>query len=120
MFNKQTDKIKRATHIGKKKLMTAIAAIGSSIIATGIPALAVEIAIDENTGMETVANGIVGTILDIFRWIGVILAIWGTGQLVLAFRNDDADSKTRAVMLIVAAIALIGLKTLLTAANFIN
>lgn len=42
----------------------------------------------------------------IFKYIGWLLLAWGIGQLVLAFKNEDADSKSRAMMLIVVAIIL--------------
>ena len=35
-----------------------------------------------------------------------MLLAWGIGQLVLAFKNEDADSKSRAMLVIMAAILL--------------
>lgn len=66
------------------------------------------------TGFDTSsADAIVGNILEfvfqIFRYIGVILLAWSVGQLVLAFKNEDADSKSRAVMLLIVSIVLIGI-----------
>lgn len=47
-----------------------------------------------------------------FKYIGFFLLVWGVGQLVLAYRNDDSDSKVRAIMAIACGAALFGLKTL--------
>lgn len=55
---------------------------------------------------------VVNIVLDIFRYIGIILTLWGIGSLVMAFKNEDADSKSRAIMSLVVGIALITLKTL--------
>lgn len=52
-------------------------------------------------------------IYDVFKYIGFILTLWGVGQLVLAFKNEDADSKSRAIMCIVAGVLLFGLKAFL-------
>lgn len=76
-----------------------------------------------NTGtadMGTLVGGVAGVILQIFQYIGVLLLIWGVGQLVLAFKNEDADSKSRAMMLILSSIAMVGLKTLLVSIGIIS
>ena len=64
------------------------------------------------------ATNILGKILDtiftLASYIGVLLLAWGGVMLFLAIRNEDADSKSRAIMLLVVAIALICLGTLFT------
>ena len=50
-------------------------------------------------------TNLIAIVCDIFRMIGAI------GQLVMAFRNEDADSKSRAMMVLVCAILLISVKT---------
>lgn len=71
---------------------------------------------NEATGM---ISTLVNFIFQIFRWIGVLLAAWAIGQLVLAFKNEDADSKSRAIMLLLVSIALIGAKTVFDQLNLI-
>lgn len=46
----------------------------------------------------------------IFKYIGFVLLIWGTGQFVMAYRNDDSDSKIRAIMCVAVGAILFGLK----------
>lgn len=72
------------------------------------------------TDMAVLAGGIAGIILQIFQYIGILLLILGVGQLVLAFKNEDADSKSRTIMLIFSSIALIGLKALLVGVGIIS
>lgn len=48
----------------------------------------------------------------IFVAVGIILAIYSIGQLVLAFKNEDADSKSRASTLLVVSIILIAFPAL--------
>lgn len=63
-----------------------------------------------STAGATTAKGLVTNLLEyvfgIFKYIGWLLLAWDIGQLVLAFKNEDADSKSRAMMLIVVAIIL--------------
>lgn len=58
---------------------------------------------------ETVATEVIKIICTIARLIGVVLAVWGIVQMILAFRNEDADSKTKATMTIVVGALLFGL-----------
>ena len=72
-----------------------------------------EVSVTDNTAADNVVRAIVGVVASIFRYIGIILLAWGIGMLVLAFKNEDADSKTKAIMLIIVSIVLIALKTFL-------
>ena len=55
---------------------------------------------------STMVNNLLGYVFGIFFWLGILLLAWGVGQLVLAFKNEDADSKSRAMLVIMAAIVL--------------
>ena len=61
---------------------------------------------------EEIIGKLLGVIFKIAGYIGVLLLIWGIIMLVLAIRNEDADSKSRAVLFIVVAIVLITLGSL--------
>ena len=56
-------------------------------------------------------TNLIAIVCDIFRMIGAVLLVWAIGQLVMAFKNEDADSKSRAMMVLVCAILLISVKT---------
>lgn len=60
----------------------------------------------------TAIKSIIEVIYKIFTYIGVILALWGIGSLVMAFKNEDADSKSRAIMCLVVGFCLVALKAL--------
>lgn len=60
---------------------------------------------------EMVLN-LVNVICTIFRYIGILLLVWAIGMLVLAFKNEDANSKTRSMMLLVVSIVLIAIKSI--------
>lgn len=57
-------------------------------------------------------TGIIDIVFTIFKYIGVILALWGVGALVMAFKNEDADSKSRAIMSLVVGVCLVALDPL--------
>lgn len=65
-------------------------------------------------------NKLISVVCDIFRMIGAILLVWAIGQLVLAFKNEDADSKSRAMLVLVCSILLLSLKTLYTAVTGVD
>ena len=58
---------------------------------------------------EGLIGKILGVIFTIAGYIGILLLVWGVIMLVLAIRNEDGDSKSRAVLFIVVAIVLITL-----------
>lgn len=59
------------------------------------------------------ANQVVNIIAFLLRTAGVILSAYATGQLVLSFKNEDADSKTRAATQLVVGIILIVMPTIM-------
>lgn len=48
-----------------------------------------------------------------FFWAGLGLLIYGGYQFVMAFRNEDSDSKTRAINSIIAGVGVMGLKAVI-------
>ena len=85
----------------KNHVLSTLACIAATIACTTSFALAA----------NPSADGLIGAILNIIftiaGYIGVLLLVWGIVILVLAIRNEDADSKSRAVLFIVVAIVLI-------------
>ena len=63
----------------------------------------------------TLFDNVLGVIYKIFRYIGILLLAWSIGMLVLAFKNEDADSKSRAMMMAVVSIVLVGIPSIINA-----
>ena len=57
--------------------------------------------------LPNLVKQLINIITSIFRIVGVLLGAYSIGQLVLAFKNEDADSKTRASSTLVVAFVLI-------------
>lgn len=68
------------------------------------------LAADTTVDADKLVGRILGFIIKIFFYVGVILLLWAIGQLVFAFKNDDADSKTKAAMLLVVSVILMAIK----------
>lgn len=60
---------------------------------------------------------IIGTI---FQAVGVILTIYAVGQLILAFKNEDANAKSNASTLIVVGIVLIALPAIIQSLGLVD
>lgn len=58
----------------------------------------------------TVLQNMITLIEKVFKYVGIILAVYSIGQLVMAFKNEDADSKSRATTMLVVACVLIGIQ----------
>ena len=87
-----------------KVILAAIMVLALVLCAFTLPVFA-----DAASSMVT---KLIDIVCKIFLYIGVLLAVWAVGMLVLAFKNEDADSKSRAMMLLVVACMLIGINTL--------
>lgn len=62
-----------------------------------------------NDAMQNIITSVVDNVISpIFTGIGILLAFYSVGSLMLAFKNDDPDSKSRASMTLIVAIALVG------------
>ena len=70
--------------------------------------------------IQDVLSDFVGIIAIIFQTIGVIIAIYSAGQLILAFRNDDANSKSSAGTQLAVGLALIFFPLIITNLDLIS
>ena len=98
---------------GLKSKTKTVALTASATAVTSSVGMIAMAATSGNSNTKKIIGNVLGYVMAIFRYIGYVLAAWGVGQLVLAFKNDDADSKSRAIMTIVAAVALVGIGVLM-------
>lgn len=61
---------------------------------------------------DQVMKGVINIIFEVAKYVGIVLAVSGIFQLILAYKDDNADGQSRAVRLVVVALVLLGLKTL--------
>lgn len=62
---------------------------------------------------EGLAGGIVGLILNIATYTGVILAAAGVLQIILALKDDNSEQQARGIRLAIVGGVLLGLKGIL-------
>lgn len=69
-------------------------------------------------------NGVLGSMIEIvgsiFIAVGVILTVYSVGTLILAFKNEDADSKSRASTMLVVGVCLMALPTVVESLGLKN
>lgn len=64
---------------------------------------------------KNIVQTFMGYVIDMFICVGALLGVWAVAQLALAFKNEDADSKSKAMMMLIVAAILIGIAPLATA-----
>lgn len=104
--------------MSKMKKVLAVALVVSCIFAIACPMLLA--APVDSTVADTAMSTIIGFVFKIFGYIGAVLGVWGIGSLILSFKNEDADGKSRAIMLLGAAILLLSLKSIITASGILS
>ena len=67
----------------------------------------------KNATMDGLMSAILNIIFQIFRYVGILLLVWSIAQIVMAFKNDDADSKQKGMMIAVISVVLITLSFVL-------
>lgn len=66
-----------------------------------------------DASISSIVSQMIEIIEQIFVAVGVILAVYSVGQLIMAFKNEDPDSKSRASTMLVVAIVLVAFPTLI-------
>lgn len=94
----------------KEKITMAIGSAATAAMPFATMALADGVS---DSAASDLISTVLGVICDIFLAIGVLLLAWSVGMLFLAFKNEDADSKSRAMMMAVVSIVLIAFKGIL-------
>lgn len=97
-----------ASYRTKKKVQIAAAGTGvTAAVAAPASVLA------ENADASSILSSIIGIVLGIARYVGIALLVYAIYQMIMAMKDDNADSKSRAMQLIVVSIVLIILKTII-------
>ena len=73
-----------------------------------------------DTGDTDIVTNMIGIILLVFRIIGIVMVVYSIGALILAFKNEDPDSKTKNTSMMVISIILIFLETFVNASGILD
>lgn len=108
-------KVKAAVANGFDKTKVASAAATTAVMVGMSQVMPVFCALNpDGIDIETIIGSILGIILTIAMYVGVVLLTYAIFQLVMSFKNDDAEGKSRATQLLVVSAVLIGLKKLMS------
>ena len=75
-----------------------------------------------NEGLEAsdAYGKILGIIMGVATWVGGAILIWGLVMFGLAIKNDEPESKQKALMCTFGGLVLVCLKTILTSAGILG
>ena len=108
-------KVKAAVANGFDKTKVASVAATTAVMVGMSQVMPVFCALNpDGIDIETIIGSILGIILTIAMYVGVVLLTYAVFQLVRSFKNDDAEGKSRATQLLVVSAVLIGLKKLMS------
>ena len=108
-------KVKAAVANGFDKTKVASVAATTAVMVGMSQVMPVFCALNpDGIDIETIIGSILGIILTIAMYVGVVLLTYADFQLVMSFKNDDAEGKSRATQLLVVSAVLIGLKKLMS------
>lgn len=109
----QTLSLKR----NEKQLLFAIA---FTVLAGALLICPTFAAVQGTDNVKDILNSMIDVVGLVFSAVGVILAVYSVGQLVLAFKNEDADSKSRASTMLVVAIVLVAFPSIVKGLNLVD
>lgn len=66
------------------------------------------------TDPQTLVQNIVGMICNLFTYVGAVVLVVGLAQVVMAFKSEDADGKTRGMLVAMCGVGLISIKTIVS------
>lgn len=113
--------IKSFKSLSKKEKMIRVGMLLAVIALAVICAMNMPLASGNATGqIKNVLNSMIEIVGIVFQAVGVILSVYSVGQLVLAFKNEDADSKSRASTMLVVGVCLIAIPQLVKSLNLVN
>ena len=93
-----------------KKVATAISVVAAFSVAS--PVYASDTA--SVTGLDNYFGDVLDVIFTIFRYVGIALAIFAGGKLLLAYKDDQTEHVQKYIIFLIVAICLIFLKNLMS------
>ena len=108
MLKKIFEKVKSKAVAVKAALTTAMISVMT------MPVFAGGITANPNLDPKTIISNIAGYLLSILTGIGLVFIVWGGFQFGMAMKDEDAASKSKAILVLVSGIIMVGLKAVLS------
>lgn len=105
----------------KEQAMASAAMLTASLGMLPVNALKISAVSLKNNASDpdVIIGNAMGLIMLFAQWIGGFLILWGAFMLFLAMKNEEPESKSRAIMTMGCGIGLFGLRAILEAASII-
>lgn len=68
---------------------------------------------DTAADADTLMESIIGILLTISRYVGLALIIYGVYEIVMSFMQNQPEAKTKGIVMALAGVVLVGLKSVL-------
>lgn len=72
------------------------------------------VTVDSNATMDSVMGNVIGFILQLSKWVGIGLLIYGVYEIVMSFMQNQPEAKTKGIIMAFAGVILIALKSALS------
>lgn len=67
----------------------------------------------DNVSANTVMGKVIGMLLTITRFAGVALAVYGVYEIIMSFTQNQAEAKTKGVIMTLSGVTMVALKSVL-------
>lgn len=114
---------KKENLLDKAKFAAAYAATAMYMMpahASGGSGLSVDTITVNETDADTLLGQVIGIIMLVPRFIGAAMLIWGFIMFAMSIRNDEPESKQKALLTVFSGLILFFLKEILSAAGIIS
>lgn len=104
----------------KQKIAIAVVCAFALVLLLTSPVFADTTTSTYTDKIKTILTPIINIVCTLFQVVGVMLAIFGIVQLVLAIKNEDSNSKTNAVTLMGVGIMLLVIPALIKSLDLVS
>ena len=95
-----------------------------AVVSGALPVLAGgafnKVTVNSGANVDSMMSGMLGGIVQIFRYVGSALMLWGVGMFFISLKTDDANTKHAGIMCTLAGFMLWSLRWFLQQAGIIT
>lgn len=120
-----TSKFKRIYHKVAKTCIATVTAFKLGFLESQMACNAAglktpKIEVNTNANAADIMGKVVGLIFSIFQLVGLLLSVWGLSQIIMGFKDDNPDSKTKGVTFMLVGVLLMCLQALAKSIDLIK
>lgn len=137
MENAIVTKEKKTIKKSAKRIFSSVAALFTAIYWTMFTAFAnnagagaggaaggfgqsVSINTSADPNADDLMNNIIGILLTITRYVGIALVIYGIYEIVMSFMQNQPEAKTKGIVMALAGVVMIALKSIISGLGILN